>query len=255
MSDEIFVPRRVVTAEDVLRLARSGGTELVVGPDDRMTALARDTARDKKVSVVVRDGAPPAWPFALHARAAAPGSSPAGPAPAGGPGVPQPGARGAANTGPVAPIPPSPPGAPIATPVPGPQPSAPPPRPGPRAGAALPRLTHVRDPRRLALDPFPDEAPAQAMDVRVRDIVTARDGVSMGVGLMSLREGSFAWHLDYDEIEYVLEGELHITTALEKVVGLPGDVIAVPCGSQITFGTPTWAKFLYVTYPADWSGA
>ena len=77
----------------------------------------------------------------------------------------------------------------------------------------------------------------------------------MSAGVMSLREGTFAWTLDYDEVEYVIEGELHITSGGQRIVGRPGDVIAVPRGSSITFGTPSWARFLYVTYPADWVGA
>jgi ethanolamine utilization protein EutQ len=60
--------------------------------------------------------------------------------------------------------------------------------------------------------------------------------------------------LDYDEVEYVLEGELHLTCGDQVVVARPGDVVAVPRGSSITFGTPSWARFLYVTYPADWGG-
>jgi ethanolamine utilization protein EutQ len=71
---------------------------------------------------------------------------------------------------------------------------------------------------------------------------------------MSLREGTFAWTLDYDEVEYVLEGELHLTCGDERVVARPGDVVAVRKGSSITFGTPSWARFLYVTHPADWGG-
>ncbi len=90
------------------------------------------------------------------------------------------------------------------------------------------------------------------MDVRSRDVVTAEHGMPMAAGVMSLREGSFPWTLDYDEVQYVLEGELHITRGHERVIGRPGDVIAVPKGSSITFGTPSWARFLYVTYPADW---
>ena len=93
------------------------------------------------------------------------------------------------------------------------------------------------------------------MDVRVCDVVTAVHGMAMAAGMMSLRQGSFAWTLDYDEVEYVIEGELHITTREQQVVGRPGDVIAVPKGSSITFGTPSSARFLYVTYPADWAGA
>jgi ethanolamine utilization protein EutQ len=92
------------------------------------------------------------------------------------------------------------------------------------------------------------------MDVRTRDVVTGEHGVPMAAGLMSLREGSFPWTLDYDEVEYVLEGELHLTCGDQVVVARPGDVVAVPRGSSITFGTPSWARFLYVTYPADWGG-
>ena len=52
----------------------------------------------------------------------------------------------------------------------------------------------------------------------------------------------------------MLEGVLEITAGQEKVVGQPGDIIAIPKGTSITFGTPSWAKFLYVTYPANWNG-
>lgn len=114
-------------------------------------------------------------------------------------------------------------------------------------------LRHVAGVNVMALDPFPVELHRPEMDVRLLDVVTAKHGLPIAAGVMSLRAGSFAWTLDYDEVEYVIEGELHITTARRQAVGRPGDVIAVPKGSSITFGTPSWAKFLYVTYPADWS--
>ena len=107
----------------------------------------------------------------------------------------------------------------------------------------------------MPLSPFPVELHRPEMDVRLRDVVGAEHGLPMAAGVMSLREGSFPWTLDYDEVEYVIEGELHITTADQAVVGHPGDVIAVPKGFSITFGTPSWTRFLYVTYPADWGGA
>lgn len=116
-----------------------------------------------------------------------------------------------------------------------------------------PPLRHVAGVNVMPLDPFPKELHRPEMDVRLLDVVTAEHGLPIAAGVMSLRAGSFAWTLDYDEVEYVIEGELHITTAGQKAVGRPGDVIAVPKGSSITFGTPSWAKFLYVTYPADWS--
>jgi ethanolamine utilization protein EutQ len=182
--------RRVVCADDVRRVARSGGTELVVAPADRVTPLARDEAVACGVRIVADEGA------------------------------------AAARVGP---------GAPASVRAPS-------------------RLRHVAGAASLPLDPFPFPGPSAAMDVRLRDVVTSADGMPIAAGVMSLREGAFPWRLDYDEVEYVLEGELHITCGDERVVGRPGDVIAVPKGSSITFGTPSWARFLYVTYPADWGG-
>ena len=65
--------------------------------------------------------------------------------------------------------------------------------------------------------------------------------------------GLFPWTLTYDEMDIVLEGELVITRDDEQVRGGPGDVIFIPKGSAITFGTPSYARFVYVAYPANWS--
>ena len=93
------------------------------------------------------------------------------------------------------------------------------------------------------------------MDVRLQDVITHEHGSPMAAGFMTLHKGSFPWTLDYDEIEYVIEGELHIGAESGTQIGLPGDVLYVPKGSKITFGTPSWAKFLYVTFPAQWAGS
>lgn len=184
--------RRVVTADDVLRVVGDGGTELVVAPEDRLTPLARDLVQEHGLRLVQ----------------AASGAAPH-------------------------------PAASVTT---------------ARPPASLPPLRHVSGAARMPLDPFVVDLGRPEMDVRSTDVVTAQHGLPMAAGVMSLREGSFEWTLDYDEVQYVLEGELHITRGRERAVGVPGDVIAVPRGSTITFGTPSWAKFLYVTYPADWGG-
>ncbi len=177
--------RRVHTADDVLRLARAGATELVVDRDDLVTPLARDVAVDRGIRLVERVASEPAL----------------------------------------------------------------------RSAAGTPVIVHVPGAQTLALAPFPVDIHRPEMDVRLADVVTAEHGVRMAAGMMSLRAGSFGWTLDYDEVEYVIEGELHITSATQTIVGKPGDVIAIPKGSAITFGTPSWTRFLYVTYPADWAGA
>lgn len=88
--------------------------------------------------------------------------------------------------------------------------------------------------------------------VGLTDVVTSQDGSPMAAGYMSWSNCFFPWTLDYDEIDIVLEGELHIRSEGQTVAGRPGDVIYIPKGSAIEFGTPGHVRFLYVTYPANW---
>lgn len=133
----------------------------------------------------------------------------------------------------------------------------------PDAGAAAPgglrKLPPLRAVRRaeVLLDAFGADIPKTA-EVRLRDVITTEDGSPLAAGYMALDAqtpggGLFPWTLTYDEIDIVLEGELVITRAGEQVRGGPGDVIFIPKGSAITFGTPSYARFVYVAYPANWS--
>ena len=101
-------------------------------------------------------------------------------------------------------------------------------------------------------EPFPYPGPKPGQQVRTGDVVTSDDGSPMAAGYMTLTEGSFPWEFSYDEIQIVLEGELHIGTPEGTRIAKPGDIMYVPKGSTITFGTPSWTKFIYVTFPADW---
>jgi ethanolamine utilization protein EutQ len=92
-------------------------------------------------------------------------------------------------------------------------------------------------------------------NVQLKDVITAKDRSPMGAGFMAWsRDDSFSWELTYDEIDYVLEGVLHITIDGRTVEGRAGDVLYIPKGSKIVFGTPNRVKVFYVTHPANWSG-
>jgi ethanolamine utilization protein EutQ len=177
------------TAEDIRRLARDEGCrDLVLAPEDRITAEAEDTAR--RLGVRVHRGSAPARPS----------TPPAGAPPASGPAV------------------------------------------------TLVRGDGVR------LAPFAEGAAPAGMDVRLVDAITAAHGSPMAAGFMTWKKGSFPWRLDYDEIDFVVEGRLEIHQGGRVVVGDPGDVIYIPRGSEIRFGSPSFARVFYVTFPADWEG-
>jgi ethanolamine utilization protein EutQ len=114
-------------------------------------------------------------------------------------------------------------------------------------------IVHV-DGRGLTMPAFPFDLQRPEMDVRLEDVITAQHGAPMAAGFLSMHKGSFPWTLTYDEVQYVVEGELHIGHEHGMIIGKPGDVLYIPKDTAITFGTPNWAKFFYVTYPAEWSG-
>ena len=91
--------------------------------------------------------------------------------------------------------------------------------------------------------------------VGIADVVTAADGSSMGAGFMAWENCFFPWTLTYDEVDLVLEGELHIRCNGETTVGKAGDVLFIPKNTRIEFGTPTKVRFFYVAYPANWQEA
>src|ERR1051325_5966742 len=105
----------------------------------------------------------------------------------------------------------------------------------------------------VQVEPFLEGRATAGTNVWLKDVVITQDRSPMGAGYMSLDKGEMQWTLTYDEIDIVLEGELVITRGSEQVRGKTGDVIYIPKGSSITFGTPNWTKFVYVVFPVNWN--
>src|SRR5919109_4498529 len=120
------------------------------------------------------------------------------------------------------------------------------------APSNLPPLKVVRM-ANVQVEPFLEGKTTPGTNVWLKDVVVTQDRSPMGAGYMSLDKGEMQWTLTYDEIDIVLEGELVITRGGEQVRGKTGDVIYIPKGSSITFGTPNWTKFVYVVFPVNWN--
>lgn len=125
-------------------------------------------------------------------------------------------------------------------------------RNGPLPVSNLPPLKVVRM-SSVQVEPFLEGKTTPGTNVWLKDVVVTQDRSPMGAGYMSLDKGEMQWTLTYDEIDIVLEGELVITRGSEQVRGKTGDVIYIPKGSSITFGTPSWTKFVYVVFPVNWN--
>lgn len=88
--------------------------------------------------------------------------------------------------------------------------------------------------------------------VYTHDLFTLSESPRLGCGVMEMEQTTFPWTLRYDEVDYVISGSLTVYYGQTAVTAGPGEVILIPKGSSILFSVPEKARFLYVTYPADW---
>ena len=89
--------------------------------------------------------------------------------------------------------------------------------------------------------------------VYLKDVLTLEESPRLGCGVMEMDQTSFAWTLKYDEVDYIIDGTLEIDIDGRKVVGNKGDLIFIPKNSSIHFTVPDHARFVYITYPANWA--
>lgn len=89
--------------------------------------------------------------------------------------------------------------------------------------------------------------------VYTKDLFTLEESPRLGCGVMEMKQTTFDWTLNYDEIDYVIEGHLDIVINGSIVSADAGELILIPKGSTIKFSVPNYARFIYVTYPADWA--
>ena len=88
--------------------------------------------------------------------------------------------------------------------------------------------------------------------VYTRDLFSLEQSPRLGVGIMEMTDTTFPWTLNYDEMDYVVEGRLDILCNGRHVSAGPGELIHIPKGSEIQFSVTGHARFLYFVYPADW---
>ncbi|WP_448821553.1 cupin domain-containing protein [Cetobacterium sp.] len=88
--------------------------------------------------------------------------------------------------------------------------------------------------------------------VYVTDLFSLEESPRIGAGMMEMIKSTFDWTLNYDEIDYVIDGKLEIVIDGRTITGEKGDVLLIPKGSSIKFKATEYAKFIYVVYPANW---
>ncbi|MDQ7094551.1 cupin domain-containing protein [Desulfosporosinus sp. PR] len=118
-----------------------------------------------------------------------------------------------------------------------------------KPACANPRATHVQG-ENVVIQPFPEAPPGQK--VGLVDVISSREG-NLCSGFMTFDHSQLPWFLNYDEVDYVIEGEFVLEVENKVFRAKAGDVVYIPKGSRVVFSSPTFCKVFYATYPANWA--
>ncbi|MHB8075487.1 cupin domain-containing protein, partial [Desulfosporosinus fructosivorans] len=70
---------------------------------------------------------------------------------------------------------------------------------------------------------------------------------------MTFDHSRLPWFLNYDEVDYIIEGDFVLEVEGQVFRAVAGEVIYIPKGSEVVFSSPTFCKVFYATYPANWA--
>jgi ethanolamine utilization protein EutQ len=88
--------------------------------------------------------------------------------------------------------------------------------------------------------------------VQFQELVSKKES-KMSAGFLVIEDSKFDWELTYEEIDYVIEGTLTVEINGKTYTAYAGDVLFVPSGSKVVWGSPDKARVFYTTYPANWA--
>lgn len=112
-----------------------------------------------------------------------------------------------------------------------------------------PKATHVKG-ETVVVQPFLEAPPGQT--IGLVDVIDSRVG-NLASGFMTFDHAQLPWFLNYDEVDYVIEGEFVLKVSGQVFRAKQGDVVYIPKGSQVVFSSPSFCKVFYCTYPANWA--
>ena len=91
--------------------------------------------------------------------------------------------------------------------------------------------------------------------VFTQDLFSLEESPRLGCGVMEMEQTTFPWRLQYDEIDYVIEGCLTIYCGDHMLSAQKGELLLIPKDTEIIFSSTEKTRFIYITYPADWKNA
>jgi len=72
----------------------------------------------------------------------------------------------------------------------------------------------------------------------------------LGAGIGVFEDCSIPWHIKYDEVIYILDGQFTLRVGNKKFEAGPGDVLWVPRDTEIVYEARERVTFYYAVLPA-----
>ena len=81
------------------------------------------------------------------------------------------------------------------------------------------------DGSKVVMEPFDTGRPGDK--VWLKDVITSKENKNLAAGLMKIEQTEFPWTLNYDEVDYVIDGQLTIRINGCDIVANAGDMVNI----------------------------
>jgi len=78
--------------------------------------------------------------------------------------------------------------------------------------------------------------------VLIADALPCIDGYKLAGGCMQWENASFSRTVEFPEVDIIIEGELDLAVGSETLAGRPGDMLYLPKGVTVTYGTSSMVR-------------
>jgi ethanolamine utilization protein EutQ (cupin superfamily) len=114
---------------------------------------------------------------------------------------------------------------------------------------------HPAKPMVLREDEAAYEVLEAAPALELGRVLTTAGTTALGGGFARFRtEGELAgWTLEYDEVFFVLSGELTLRREDETLRAGPGEILLIPKGATVTYRGAAGTKAFFVLHPRNWA--
>ena len=92
-------------------------------------------------------------------------------------------------------------------------------------------------------------------EAATRTVIGTDHSRTLGAGFARFEDIVFEWKMDYDEVLYVIDGDVTVDYDGGSARGRTGDVVYVPRGNAVTYRFVGRCNVFFATYPVDWEHA